>query len=245
VYYFIFEKPASKRLAEQSRQIEDEVVTRGIAGEVIELTPARNIDALLTDAHHKGYRTLVVVGSSRLVNTVAARLLRYEMVLGIIPLGDCPALYSKIRSKDWKGAVVALQHRRWQYASLGRINDTGTFLTNCTLQLANPTEVEIELPTYSINITVDSLSVVARASDARTTLVSVECTSRTTGKNTLWSTLFGRGTANSFSRFSAETAKVTTKTPATVMVDQTVIGHTPATFSITPKALRLIVAKQT
>lgn len=244
MYYFIFEKPASKRLAELSRQIEDEVVARGIVGEVVELTPARNIDALLTDAHHKGYRTLVVVGSSRLVNTVAARLLRYEMVLGIIPLGESPALYNKIKSKDWKSAVTALQHRRWQYASLARINDTGTFLTTCSLQLTGQTEVTVEMPTYSVTLTTDHLSVVTRASDARTTVISVECTTHQPKKGWLGS-MFSLGTSAVFSRFSAETAVVTTTVPITVTVDNVVIGRTPATFSIIPKALRLIIAKQT
>lgn len=244
MYYFIFEKPSSKRLAEQTRQIEDEVVARGIAGEMVELTPARNIDALLTDAHHKGYQTLVVVGGSRLANTVAARLLRYEMVLGIIPLGDSPALFNKIRSKDWKSAVIALQHRRWQYASLGRINDTGSFLTTCTVQLASPTEVTVTLPTYSVTVTTDTMSVITRASAVKSTVISVECTTRPAQKS-WWGSLLSRGSGSAFSRFSAETAVITTKTPVNVVVDQTVIGHTPATFSIIPKALRLIVAKQT
>lgn len=244
MYYFIFEKPSSKRLADQTRQIEDEVVTRGIAGEMVELTPARNIDTLLTDAHHKGYQTLVVVGGSRLVNTVAARLLRYEMVLGVIPLGDSPALFDKIHVKDWKGAVIALQQRRWQYASLGRINDTGTFLTNCQLQLTGPTAITVQLPTYTVQVTAHTFSVVTRATGARSTVISVECSTRAPKSGWL-NTVFGITAGDTFSRFSADTATITTPSPTNVVVDQTIIGKTPATFSINPRALRLIVAKQT
>ncbi len=243
MYYFIFEKPASKRLAEQTRQVEDEVVSRGLAGEMVELTPARNIDALLTDAHHKGYKTLVVVGGARLVNSVAARMLRYEMVLGIIPLGESPALFTKIKCSDWKSAVVALQHRRWQYASLGRINDTGTFLTTCQIQLPSPSPITITLPTYSVSVTTDKISVVTRATGARSTVISIECTTAAAQKS-WWSSVVGRGSRSSLSRFSADTAEITTTPSASVTVDQAVIGKTPAVFSIIPKALRLIVAKQ-
>lgn len=244
MYYFIFEKSASKRLSELTRQIEDEVINRGLVGEMVELTPARNIDTLLTDANHKGYQTLVVVGDSRLVNKVASRILRYDIVLGVVPVSDSPALFKKIGVKDWKSAVIALQHRRWQYASLGRINDTGTFLTSCTIPQAKPGKITVETANYSVDVTTSDLTIATRAAGQRKTVIGVECTAQSNQNSSWWQGLLGKTKQDNFCRFSSDTLLVTTETPANVMVDQTVIGRTPATFTVTPKALRLIVAKQ-
>lgn len=245
MYYFIFEYPRNRQLVDIARQVEDEVVSSGIAGEIIELTPARNIDNLIADANRKGYQTLVVVGGSKLVNKVASKLLRYEMVFGVVPLGKSESLTSLIKCNDWKEAVEALKKRRWIFSAMARIEEKTTFISPCSLSFQGQKNVTIETESWSTQIKALALTVQPTSQDDSHPLIMVKCKSRSNSKNSLtrwWQGLTSTEETSS-SLFKNESIVIKTEEQLSLMIDDMIIARTPTTISVIPRAIRLIVAK--
>ncbi len=245
MYYFIFDYPTTKRLADLAKNIEDAVVDSGIAGEIIELNPTKNLDNLLADASQKGYQTLVIVGGAKLVNKTAAKLLRYDMVLGVIPLGEIPTLFEKIKCENWQEAVAALKRRRWEHTPLGHINNTNIFLTRAKLDLESITKIKIAVKGFELETEVESAIVTTTANKRGENLVTVTSFGPKEKKGFL-KNIFGSKTAedNKYSKFSYPSITIDSEEPISIDVDHLTIGRTPATFSVIPKALRLIVGKK-
>lgn len=230
-----------------ARQIEDAVVNQGIAGEIIHLNPTRSIEHTLTDASQKGYQTLVVVGDTKTVNKVAARLLRFEMVLGIVPLGDQPALFEKIGVSNWEEAVVALRQRRWTHAPLGHVNNSNIFLTKATIQANQLFNLTVKTDNYTARLNPNSVYVDTRTNKHDEHHVVVHCLSpvkKSSSLSRLWGKLTRQDSPTTLTELSAETVKLETSEPYNIIIDQLTIARTPTEFSIIPKALRLIVKKK-
>lgn len=246
MYYFIFEYPRNRKLVEVARQVEDEVVSCGIAGEIIELTPARNIDNLIADAGRKGYQTLVVVGGSKLVNKIASKLLRYEMVFGVVPLGRSESLEKLINCSDWKEAVDALKRRRWIFSAMGRIEDKTTFISPCNLDIQSKKRVTIETDNWSTQINTTSLTVQPINKENGKPLIAVHCQSKVGEKSGLaswWHTLTSTE-KTALSVFKNDSIIIKTEEQLSLVIDDMIIARTPTTISVIPRAIRLIVAKK-
>lgn len=246
MYYFIFDYPTTKRLAELAKNIEDAVVDSGIAGEIIELNPTKNLDNLLIDASQKGYQTLVVVGGAKLVNKTAAKLLRYDMVFGVIPLGDIPTLFEKIKCESWQDAVAALKRRRWEFTPLGHVNNTSIFLTKAKLDLEQPTAIEISVKGFDLTTIAQEAVVTTTLNKKGESLVTLNCLGPIK-KGGFLSNFFGakkNNTQAQLSKFSYPVIEIDSEQPISVDVDHLTIARTPASFSVIPKALKLIVGKK-
>lgn len=246
MYYFIFDQPTNRRLAETAKQIEDAVVSQGIAGEIIHLNPTKSIEYCLTDAHQKGYQTVVAVGDPKLVNKVAARLLRFDMVLGIIPLGEHLALLEKIGVSNWEEAIVALRQRRWQHAPLGHINNSNLFLTKASLDVNGRSEITVVTADYRAKLTPATVTINTRTTSNGEHQVVVHCAvilKQKSGISGWWQRFKHHDLPISVSEFSGDTLRITSGEVINLIIDRTTIARTPIEFSVIPKALRLIVKK--
>jgi hypothetical protein len=244
VYYFIFEQPLTRKQSELAQQIEDQVVADGIAGELVVADAYTDIDQLLAAAHHKDFHTVVVVGSPRLANHVAARLIRYEMALGIIPWDAAPSLNELIGCHDWQSAVAAVKKRRWKYVALGRLGDQGVFLSEATLEIKRSSEI-IRLRTSSyaalFNATTVTLSCTTRGLKDHQVVFTCETVAP---ELTSWQRFWGKKAAGPLSRFALEAFTLESETPLQVILDGEVIATTPVAISTLPRAVRLIVARR-
>ncbi|MDO8471636.1 MAG: hypothetical protein Q7S64_00595 [bacterium] len=226
--------------------MEDAVVSQGIAGEIIHLNPTKSIEYCLSDAHQKGYQTVVAVGDPKLVNKVAARLLRFDMVLGIIPLGEHLALLEKIGVSNWEEAIVALRQRRWQHAPLGHINNSNLFLTKAILDVSGRGEITVITADYQAKLTPATVTINTRTTANNEHQVVVRCEvvlQQKTGFGGWWQRFKHHDLPLSVSEFSADTLRLTSPEPINLIIDRTTIARTPIEFSVIPKALRLIVKK--
>lgn len=243
MYYFIFEQPLTRKQSELAQQIEDQVVADGIAGELVVADAYTDIDQLLAAAHHKDFHTVVVVGSPRLANHVAARLIRYEMALGIVPWDAAPSLNELIGCHDWQSAVAAVKKRRWKYVALGRLGDQGVFLSEATVDIKRSSEI-IRLRTNSytalFNATAVTLSCTTRGLKDHQVVFGCETVAPELSN---WQRFWGKKAAGPQSRFALEAFTLESETPLQIILDGEVIASTPVSISTLPRAVRLIVAR--
>lgn len=243
MYYFIFERPLTRPLLETSHQIEDEVVAGGIAGELVELTPGRNLDGIIADAHRKGYQTIAVVGGSKLVNQVASRLLRYEMVMGIIPLVNSAATARLTGVSGWQEAVQALRQRRWQYAAMGRVGDTAAILTPAQLLVHPSIPLNLTTPRYEAVIKASHCEIVAVFRGQARPYIEITARSVVSAPQPRWWRLFSGGHTEASSVFREESVGLSSRYPLPLVVDGQTIARTPIIINVMPKAIKLIVSR--
>ena len=244
MYYFIFEQPLTRKQSELAQQIEDQVVADGIAGELVVADAYTDIDQLLAAAHHKDFHTVVVVGSPRLANHVAARLIRYEMALGIIPWDAAPSLNELIGCSDWQSAVAAVKKRRWRYVALGRLGDQGVFLSEANLEIKRSSEIiHLRTATYTalFNATRVSLCCTTRGLKDHQVVFSCETVAP---ELTSWQKFWGKRATGPYSKFALESFTLETETPLKIILDGEIIASTPVSVSTLPRAVRLIVARR-
>lgn len=243
MYYFIFEQPLTRKQSELAQQIEDTVVADGIAGELVVADAYTDIDQLLAAAHHKDFHTVVVVGSPRLANHVAARLIRYEMVLGIIPWDETPSLNQLIGCTDWQSAVAAVKKRRWKYVALGRLGDQGVFLSTASLQIKRTSEIiRLRTKTYTalFNATQVTLNCTTQGLKEHQVIFTCETVAP---ELTSWQRFWRKKVSGPISRFALENFLLETETPLPIILDHEVIATTPINISTLPRAVRLIIAR--
>ncbi len=243
MYYFIFEQPLTRKQSELAQQIEDTVVADGIAGELVVADAYTDIDQLLAAAHHKDFHTVVVVGSPRLANHVAARLIRYEMALGIVPWDAAPSLNELIGCHDWQSAVAAVKKRRWKYVALGRLGDQGVFLSSATLDIKRSSEIiRLRTKSYAALFNATSVSLRCTTHGLKDHHVIFECET-VAPELTGWQKFWGKKMDGPQSRFALESFTLESETPLNIILDGEVIATTPVGVSTLPRAVRLIVAR--
>lgn len=244
MYYFIFEQPLTRKQSEVAQQIEDAVVAGGIAGELAVADVYTDIDGLLASAHHKGFQTVVVVGSARLANHVAARLIRYEMVLGIVPWEEAPSLAELTGTPDWQSAIPALKQRRWRYAALGRLGDQGVFLSRVILQIKRSSEiVRLRTTDYAVLFNATNVSLTCTAAGLKEHHVLFECHT-VAPELSGWNRLWGKKVEGPFSRFTMEDFWLESEVTLPITLDSETIATTPVRVSTLSRAVRLIVARR-
>ncbi len=113
-------------------RIETRLTDLGIGGKIFRLSPLRNLAELLSDEIRTGSQTVVVVGNDKTVSQVINVAGKYDIVLGIIPIGPDNKIARTLGIFSPLEACNVVAARIIEKIDLGKVNDS-YFLTNLTL----------------------------------------------------------------------------------------------------------------
>ncbi|HLD20417.1 MAG TPA: diacylglycerol kinase family protein, partial [Patescibacteria group bacterium] len=78
----------NKKYEKEIARIETRITDLGIGGQVARLNILKDINELVHDAVKRGITTVVAIGDDYTIGKVVDVVARYDVVLGIIPLGE-------------------------------------------------------------------------------------------------------------------------------------------------------------
>lgn len=246
MYYYIFDQPQGSNEYQRTAEIKERLNTLGIAGEMATPTPGKGVQELVQIAVQKRYATIVAVGGITLINQVARAIEPYDVVLGIIPLQENPAIFELIGSDSWQAAADQLKKRRWRHIKLGLMQGDICFLTPATLSTGKDKVMQLKTPDFQLSdadleITITPLRTEQEQADGALIL---EMHKQTAKKAGFLEKLRGPvKTAQETSRFYLDSFTLETQEPAQVSVAGEVLTTTPLTCTTQSKPLRLIVAR--
>ena len=107
----------------------------GLRAEVLACTPARRLDDWLDDALATGPAMLVAAGGDGTVNAVAAKALRHDLPLGVLPLGTLNHFARDLGLPlSFDDAVAVVAARRLRAVDVGEVNGQ-LFVNNASVGL--------------------------------------------------------------------------------------------------------------
>lgn len=248
MYYYIME-PAGGKTAANQEKIKDMLGDLGIAGETVLPTPARTIEELASLGIIKGYSTIVAVGSEKIVNKIVTALINQkstkDVVLGVIPDNYSSKLANRLGVRDNKEACEALKHRKLETVDTVCIEPNRYFMTEATIESHKTGDAYISLDSIQASIAFNKITIKPGI------IIDVQDNSeeKKAALGNFFASLFGkkRKTKDIFhSQFV--TQKMQIETPGTsmkILVDNEPISKTPALLHTVPKALKIIVARDT
>lgn len=134
--YFLNDKKYNRLLA----KIETRLTDLGIGGKIFRLSPLRNVEDLLNDEIKNGIKTIVVVGNDKSFSQVVNVAAKFDVVLGLIPVGPENKIAKTLGINSPDEACNIIAARITEKIDLGKINNT-YFLSNITI---NGGELTIE-----------------------------------------------------------------------------------------------------
>lgn len=221
-------------------RIEGRIIELGINGRVEKLTPLRNIKELIERGLKNGAHTVVVIGNDHTFLKALQVVATQNCALGFLPVGE-NTLGALFGITDPLDGCNTLSRRITKQLPLGKANQT-YFLNEATGQLPANTQLRCNEQWNLITKT------------AQTT-----CTIRNLGylgddPSQLQLTLAPQPDATSWLRkakpLHATTAAVSkvvvdhSATPLGMLLDGTTTIKSPITFTLKPKAIKVIVGKE-
>lgn len=246
MYYYITEAGNAKTAAWQEK-IKDILGDLGIAGETVSPTPARTIEELASLGVIKGYSTIVAVGSEKLVNKIVTALINQkgtkETVLGVIPSNFAGMLARRIGAADLKEACQALKLRKLETIDACQIEPNKYFLTEAIIESARPTDAYLTLDQTQAGLVFNKIVIKPGLK-----LEIYDESRQTINKfKQFWARLIGRTFEAKdiyTSIFHSKKLKLETLGRIlSVRVDDEIITKTPMTCVARPKALKIVVAR--
>jgi diacylglycerol kinase family enzyme len=254
---FVQDKKYEKKLV----QLENRVTDLGINGHVHKLSILKSLREIVQDEIAAGTKTIVVVGNDNTVSQTIDVLVKKNVTLGVIPIGQNNSIATAMGITE-NNAVESLSKRVMQKIDLGKVNDI-YFLSS--LQINN-TNANIESNGYKIaprfdNYNIDIYNLIlnskrplgdfsSRAFDPLDGML--EAVIYKAGKISFINRLLGQKKLDisTFLPFK----KLTIKKPFSgegikedkedkVIVDGQKITKTPLTIEVVPSSLKVIVGK--
>ncbi|NUM25936.1 MAG: hypothetical protein HUU49_04990 [Candidatus Buchananbacteria bacterium] len=121
-----------KRYGSLVAKIETRLTDLGVGGKIFRLSPLRNIEELLRDEVKNGIKTVVAVGNDKTVSQVINVAARFNITMGIIPVGPDNKIAQMLGIPSPEEACNILAGRIVERIDLGKANDT-FFLSSITL----------------------------------------------------------------------------------------------------------------
>lgn len=242
MYYYIYDAYLSDRKHQRTlARIETRLTDLGINGKINYLSYLKNIGQIIRDEAKQGVTTIVVVGNDRTIGQTLNILPNFNVTIGIIPIGPQNQLAKLLAIPDAEDACETLSSRIVDNLDVGIINNY-YFLGQASIAHA-PVTIECDNNYFvSINdrdhtIRINNLAAdgtgVSQPTDG---LFEIVMESRT---KSLW-----RSATTSMSRLHNNSLTITSEKPIQIMLhDEHKIIKTPATASIRPQALKVIVGK--
>lgn len=117
--HFLNHKKHSGTLA----RIETRLTDLGIGGKIFRLSPLRDLKELMADEIGQGAKTVVVVGNDKTLSQVINVLAKYDVILGMIPIGPENKIAHSLGIPDAEKACDTLAARIIENVDLGKINN--------------------------------------------------------------------------------------------------------------------------
>jgi len=247
MYYYIMEPPR-RGLSSWQEKIKTILGELGIAGEMVSPSSARTIEELTTLGIVKGYSTIVAVGSEKVANEVASAIIKHketensDSVLGFIPDDYESPLAELIGVKDFKEACNALKFRKLETADTILIEPNQYILTELKIEESKPFKIDMAFDSFKLNFPANRI-VIKPGLDIEINDLSWQ-NQPVVG---FFNWLVGKKEKDIYSSFfTAESLKLgINSNPQEVKVGGVTINKTPIVLKNMPKALKIIVTRDT
>jgi hypothetical protein len=124
MYYYLFDSPlADNKYSSIVNRIEFRIIELGINGRMDRLTILKNMRELIESAIKRGAETIVVVGDDTAVARAVSIVARYNVTLGIIPVGPHQLIARALGIPEGEAACDVLSKRVVRTIDLGKVND--------------------------------------------------------------------------------------------------------------------------
>lgn len=112
----------NKKYEKEIARIETRITDLGIGGQVARLNILKDINELVHDAVKRGITTVVAIGDDYTIGKVVDVVARYDVVLGIIPLGEQCSIAKMLGIPQGEAACEGLSRRVIECLDLGIAN---------------------------------------------------------------------------------------------------------------------------
>lgn len=248
MYYYIME-PAGNKSSWQEK-VKDTLGDLGIAGETVSPSPARTIEELASLGIIKGYSTIVAVGSEKIVNKIVTALINQktnkDTVLGVIPDDYESRMAKRIGVRDYKEACQALKSRKLKTVDAVCIEPNKYFMTEATIESPKAADAYLLMDQIQVGAKFNKITIKPGVK------IEIEDENKQNQSNVknFFNFLIGKkeeGPKNNIYSSLFFSKKVQIETPDTscsIKVDGDTIAKTPILITHQPKALRIIVARE-
>lgn len=128
---------AAKRYQKTLERLETRLTDLGLSGKIYRLAPMTRVQEIVRDELKKASKTIIVVGSDRLITQVAGFMNESQTPLGIIPIGE-GGICAKALGINSENACRILAARRIVRMDLGRVNTGAIFLSQLSVTANSP-----------------------------------------------------------------------------------------------------------
>lgn len=260
MYYYILEQPKSMLEKSLQKQFRDIVGFFGIAGEITQESPARNVDELVKIALDKEYNTIVVMGSDKLINKVASLICNKNITLGIIPVNASPIIEEifSLPNNKIEIACQALKQRYLKIVDLAYLYPSCYFLTSAIIKSSHPLDISLQVDDFKTQIKMTELKITSAAintlptknnddieqSDNRLHLFFTNSQDQPGNWQKAFNWAAGKKTLDKISSaFRARKIIIESVAPIPVYLDNQIIDKTPVMFVNKPRALKIIKSR--
>lgn len=124
MYYYLFDSPlADSKYSAIVNRIEFRIIELGINGRMDRLTILKNMRELIESAIKRGAETIVIVGDDAAVARAVSIVARYNVTLGIIPVGPHQHIAAALGIPAGEAACDILSKRIVRTIDLGKVNE--------------------------------------------------------------------------------------------------------------------------
>jgi hypothetical protein len=242
MYYYLYDsRLGDKKYHNTIAKIETRLTDLGINGKINRLSFLKNINQILTEEIKRGVKTIVIVGDDKTIGQVLNIVKELNATIGIIPVGNDNNIAKLLGIPYGEQACDTISSRLVTKLDLGNINNY-SFLTsleiggkNISLECDGSYVINLEGGENIINI--GNLNCCfqefADPLDGKLDIYVENKKRRIIGKNKY-----------SLSHFVNKTIRVTGKKTLPIFItDEKKIVKTPATITVEPKKIKVIVGK--
>lgn len=244
MYYYIYDAYLSDRKYQRTlARIETRLTDLGINGKINYLSYLKNIGQTIREETRQGVTTIVVIGNDRTIGQALNILPHFNITVGLIPVGPDNNLAHLLGIPEAEEACETLSSRIIDELDLGSINNY-LFLGHISIK-HSPVTLECDNNYFvSINDRNHVIRINNLAPDvggvSQPTDGLFEILMEAQNKSWLW-----RRNATTLSRFHNSALTITSEKPIQIILhDEQKIIKTPATVTVRPRTLKMIVGKQ-
>ncbi len=248
MYYYIAQPPQSKGDQATISAIRAKIIPEGIPGEFVFRSPGSSAAQLAQTALNQGFTTICCIGDDQMISEVASVLYDTPVALGILPMNTSAEMCESIGYTDWKTGLTALRQRKLVLKDLGSVNGDACFLTSVSVRAPKRTNYHLHMDRFAVTIPAQTLQISLPSPTPWFSIAGVInfMALDNPSQSPITKGWLGKEKLNIDTLVRAEQAVIQSDNDeAGVYYQQTKIADLPATFTVIPQAVRLIVAKQT
>lgn len=242
MYYYIYDSYlADKKNQNTLARIENRLTDLGINGKINRLSFLKNIYQIILDELRRGLKTLVVVGNDKTLNQIINIVHDLNVTIGFIPVGESK-IAEALNIPTGEEACDILSARIVEKLDLGSIN-SAYFISSLetggqTLSLECDNNYYLTLDNKNNTISIGNLNChnnsTGSVNDGRLDLIVATTDKKIWGK-----------AKTSYTYLRVKKIRLLSDKPMPILVmDEKRIMKTPATITIFPQEIKMIVGKK-